>query len=109
MLVKTAAQTDHAENFFFLRWKTDENSPRYVNRVAGDRVLKIHAGVELDSRARVVVHNVFINQVRINRLKMIRQTIVRAAEIETFVFSAQSQIPFAGNQKTVVVAEVIVE
>jgi hypothetical protein len=40
---------------------------------------------------------------------MIRQTVVRAVEIVAFVFNAEAKIPFSGNQKAMVVAEIVVE
>ena len=40
---------------------------------------------------------------------MIRQAVVRAVEVVAFVFDTEPKIPFAGNQKPMVIAEIVVE
>jgi len=52
---------------------------------------------------------VFEGDVTIGCLQMIRQTVVRAVEIVAFVFNAEAKIPFSGNQKAMVIAEIVVE
>ena len=39
---------------------------------------------------------------------MIRQTVVRAVKIVAFVFNAEAKIPFSGNQKAMVIAEIVI-
>jgi hypothetical protein len=45
----------------------------------------------------------------IDRLQMVGQAIVRIPEIKPLVFDAGAKVPFAGNEKAVVVTEIIVK
>jgi hypothetical protein len=42
-------------------------------------------------------------------LEMIGQPVVGSVEIVTFVFDPGAKVPFAGNQKTMVVTKIIIE
>src|SRR5438552_5119958 len=109
MLIKGAAQSDHTKNFVLLEGEADENLPRHINGVAGDPVLKIDARVQLDARAGMIVDYVFEREMSIGRLQMIRQAVFGAAEIEALVLDTGPEIPFAGDEKAMVIAEIVVE
>ena len=71
--------------------------------------LKIGAWIELEAHASAVVDNIFDREMAVSRLEMIRQAIGRAAEIVAFVLESGPEIPFAFDQETMVVAEIVVE
>src|SRR5438270_6356361 len=109
MLIKGAAQSDHTKNFVLLEGEAHENLPRHINGVAGDPVFKIHARVQLDARAGMIVDNIFEGEMSIGRLQMIRQAVFGAPEIEALVLDTGPEIPFAGNEKAMGVGEIVVE
>src|SRR5437764_13807936 len=109
MLIEGAAQSDYTKNFVLLQGEANENLPRHINGVAGNPVFKIHARVQLDARASMIVDNVFERKMSIGRLQVIRQAVFGTAEIEAFVLDTGPEIPFAGDEKAMVVAEIVVE
>src|SRR5207237_1066737 len=99
----------HAKNFVVLDWEADKNFPRHVDRIRRNFVLKISARLEHDARAGMVVHDILDREMPIDLLQMIGQPIVCAVEIEALVLDAESEVPFAGDEKAMVVAEIIVK
>ena len=71
--------------------------------------MEVNAGIDLDADACEVLHIVLQSQVPIGRLQVIRQAVVTAAEIIAFIFDTGAKVPFAGDQKAVVVREIIVQ
>ena len=65
--------------------------------------------IKLDAYAREILHNVLQCQVSRSGLQMIGQSVVGAAEIETFIFDPRTEVPLPGDQKPVIIAEVIIE
>src|SRR5438445_761534 len=63
----------------------------------------------LDSRTSVVMDYVFKGEMTVDRLQMIREAVFGAAEIEPLIFYAGPEIPFAGDEKAMVIAEIVVE
>ena len=55
------------------------------------------------------MRNVFDREMTGRCLQMIGQSVVGTAKIIAFVLHASTEIPFAGNQKTVVVAKIVIE
>jgi len=47
--VYRTTRANHAEDFVFLERKTDEHFPGHVDRIAGDVVLEIRSGIDLDT------------------------------------------------------------
>ena len=72
-------------------------------------VLKVDSRIKFNSYARKILHHVLEGDVTVGCLQMVRQTVVRAVEIVAFVFNAEAKIPFSGNQKAMVIAEIVVE
>ena len=56
----------------------------------------------------VILHRVLQGQVSIERLQMIRQAVVGAAKIVAFVFDAGAKVPVSRDQKSMVIAEIVV-
>jgi hypothetical protein len=109
ILIKAAAKADDTEDLVFLQRERDEYLPRNVDRIASYVVLKIRARIDLDSSAGMIVDDVLEGEKSVNRLEVIRQTVVRAAEIEPLIFDAGPEIPISGNQKAMSVAKIVVE
>src|ERR1700686_531040 len=107
ILINTAAKADNAKDLVFLDREAHKNPPRYIKRIAGDAVLKIHAWFELDTGAGMVFHNVFECQMPIQSLQMIGQAIVRVSEIKPFIFDSGAKVPFPGDEKPMVVAKIV--
>ena len=57
----------------------------------------------------MVFYNIFVSQMAIDPLEMVGQAIVRVPEIKPVVFNAGTKVPFPGNEKTMVVTEIIVK
>src|SRR5438477_1492733 len=108
-LIDRATHADDAEDFVFLERESHEDFPRNVDCIAPDIVLEIGSGIDLDTRAGMVVHDIFQSQQRVHSLEVIRQPVVGAAEIEPFVFNSCPEIPFAGDEEAMSVAKVVVE
>ena len=79
------------------------------NAITVNVVLKVEPRIKFNSYARKILHHVFVGDVSIGCLQMIRQTVVCAVEIVAFVFNAEAKIPFSGNQKAMVIAEIVIE
>ena len=92
----------------FLSGIRDERFYRNVERITANVILKVDPRIKFDSYARKILHHVFEGDVTISCLQMIRQTVVRAVEIVAFVFNAEAKIPFSGNQKAMVIAEIVI-
>ena len=71
--------------------------------------MEIEAGIELETSAGMILYHVFDREMVVDRLKMIGQTVGATAKIEAFVFETETEIPFTGNEKTVVVTEIIIK
>src|SRR6266403_2641685 len=109
ILIDRATHADDAEDFVFLERETYECFPRNVDCIAPDIVLEIGSGIDLDTRAGMIVHDIFHSQQRVHSLEVIRQPVVGAAEIEPLVFNSCPEIPFAGDEEAMSVAEIVVE
>src|SRR6266404_7097447 len=54
------------------------------------------------------MHVILQRQMSRGGLKMIRQTIVRPAKVVALIFATSAEIPFLGNQKAMVVLEILI-
>src|SRR5437660_4316393 len=109
ILIDRATHADDAEDFIFLERETDEHFPGNVDCIAPDIVLEIGSGIDLDTCAGMIVHDIFHSQQRVHSLEVIRQPVVGAAEIEPLVFNSCPEIPFAGDEEAMSVAEIVVK
>src|SRR5439155_26467035 len=109
VLIQRATQANHAENFVFFERERDENFPWDIEGIARDAVLKINARVEFEAGASVILDHVFNCQMSVDRLEVIGQSIISAAKIVALVLKASAEIPLAGNEKTMVVAEIVIK
>src|ERR1700731_1537889 len=107
--IDCSAGTDHSKDLVLLERKGDPNFPRHVDRIAVHVILEIWTRVNFNSRSGVVVDNVFIGEQPVNGLQVIGQSIIGAAEVEPLILNSQTQIPVAGNEKSVCVTELVVD
>src|SRR5436853_1258097 len=108
ILIKRAAQADDAENPVFLEREGDENFPWNIEGIAGDTVFEINAWIELEARASMVFDHVFKREMPIQGLEMIGKAVIGPAKIVTLVLETGAEIPFAGDEKAMVIAEIVV-
>src|SRR6266576_3955643 len=59
VLIEATTEANNAEDFIFLERETDEHFPRNVDGIAGNIILEIGAGIYLDSRAGMIVRDIF--------------------------------------------------
>jgi len=74
-----------------------------------DVILEIDTRINLNTRAGVIVHDIFKRQQCVHRLEMIGQTIIGSIEIEPLIFDACPEIPLPSNEEAMSVAKVVVE
>src|SRR4030095_231616 len=103
------AETDRGEDFVLLQRKAHIRFPGKVESVPADVILEVNSRIEFDSCARMIFHHVLQGQVPIESLQTVGQAVVGAAKIVTLVFDASSKVPFPSDQKSMVVAEVVVK
>src|SRR6266581_222766 len=108
ILIKRAANPDDAKNLVFLQREGDEKFPRYVKGIAGDSIFEINPRIEFEASAGVVFDHVFEREMPIQGLEMIGKAIFGSAKIVTLVFEPGAEIPFSGNEKSVVIAEIVI-
>ena len=70
--------------------------------------MEVHSRIGLDADSGGVLHVVLQSQVSIERLQVIRQAVVRAAEIIAFVFDAGSKVPVSLDPKPMVVTKIVI-
>ena len=98
-----------AKHNVFLERERDENFPWNIEGIAGDTVFEINAWIELEARASMVFDHVFKREMPIQGLEMIGKAVIGPAKIVTLVLETGAEIPFAGDEKTMVVAEIVVK
>src|SRR6266566_8813077 len=106
--IERATDAEHAKDFIFLERETEKGFPRYIEIVAVDVILEKEAWIDLDTRARMIVHHIFQSQQCVHGLEVIGQTIIGSIEIKPLVFDACPEIPLPGNEEAMSIAKIIV-
>src|SRR6266496_3516549 len=109
VLIERATQANHTENFVFLERERDKNFPRNVKGITGDAVLKVNARIELDTGAGMVLYHIFNCEMSVDRLEVVGQPIIGPAKIVTLVLEPGAEIPFSGDEKPMVITEIIIK
>jgi hypothetical protein len=109
ILIERATDAEHAEDFIFLEWESEKGFPGYIEIVAVDVILKIESWINLDTHGSVIVHRVLEREISVHSLQVVRQTVISTVEVEPFVFNSCPEIPLAGDEEAVRVAEIVVE
>src|SRR5947209_742640 len=73
--IERATDAEHAKDFIFLERESEKGFPGYIEIVAMDVILEIDTRINLNTRAGVIVHDIFKRQQCVHRLEMIGQTI----------------------------------